>query len=80
MNVFLIKRNTSNESYIRNTLAHFIDKKREKINIYFDEKYIRIVINEYYCSICNALLYLLKNDEVKATLRSLKWLNKYKEA
>lgn len=79
MNVFRIKRTKSNESYIRSSLNYFIDKKREKVSIYFDDNYIRIVINEYYCSVCNILLYLLKNNEIIATPRSLKWLNKYKE-
>lgn len=79
MNVFRIKRTKSNEDYIKSSLNYFIERKREKVNIYFDDNYIRIVISEYYCSICNVLLSLLDKDEIIATPRSLKWLNKYKE-
>lgn len=77
MNVFRIKNNKPNERYIKSTLSYFIDKDREGVNIYFEKEYIRIVINKYYCIICNVLLYLLKNNEIIATQRSLKWLNKY---
>lgn len=77
MNVFKIKNNKPNENYIKSTLSYFINKDREGVNIYFEKEYIRIVINKYYCSVCNVLLYLLKNNEIIATPRSLKWLNKY---
>lgn len=79
MNVFKIKRTKCNEDYIRSSLNYFINKKREKVSIYFDDNYIRIVVNEYYNSLCNTLLYLLKNNEIIATPRSLKWLQKYKD-
>lgn len=77
MNVFRIKNNKSNENYIKSTLSYFIDKDREGVTISFEKEYIRIIISKYYCSICNILLYLLKNNEIIATQRSLKWLNKY---
>ena len=77
MNVFRIKNNKPNERYIKSTLSYFIDKDREGVTISFEKEYIRIIIIKYYCSVCNALLYLLKNDEIIATQRSLKWLNKY---
>ena len=79
MNVFRIKNNKSNESYIKSTLNYFIDKDREGITISFEKEYIRIIINKYYCIVCNTLLYLLKNNEIIATQRSLNWLNKYKK-
>ncbi len=77
MNVFRIKNNKSNENYIKSTLSYFINKDREDVTISFEKDYIKIIIFKYYSVVCNALLYLLKNNEIKATQRSLKWLNKY---
>lgn len=77
MNIFKIKNNESNECYIKSVLNYFINKNREGVIISFEKEYIRIIISKYYCVVCNVLLYFLKNNEIIATQRSLKWLNKY---
>ena len=77
MNTFKIKNTKRNENYIKSTLNYFINKDRDGISISFEKNYIKIIIIKYYCVVCNALLYLLKTDQIIATQRSLKWLSKY---
>lgn len=77
MNVFKIKNTKRNENYIKSTLSYFINKDREGVTISFEKDFIKIIISKYYCVVCNALLYLFETDQIIATQRSLKWLNKY---
>ena len=77
MAIFIVRNSIPFTRYVRQSWGYFLNNKREGVNVIIRKGNTFIHISQYYCVICNDLKYLQQHNMLKASKKSMEWLDKY---
>lgn len=79
-NTFIVRNNPRFVNYVRQSWRYFLRNNIEGVKITIRKNSVFVHISQYYCVVCNDLVFMRRNPEtyrMEASKKSLSWLSNY---
>lgn len=77
MHTFIVRNDSSIVNYVRMNYRYFMRDSIEGVKITIRKRNVFIHISQYYCVICNDLVYLMRNNRLECNKKAKQWLEIY---
>ena len=77
MHTFIVRNDSSIVNYVRMSYRYFMGNNIEGVKITIRKRNVFIHISQYYCMICNDLVWLMRNNRLECNKKARKWLEIY---